>query len=97
MSLKIDTTVSTYAHTFEQVRELYAEVLLESITSDVSTRLATLHFTIAASGLITCQDLQSEHVDMRVIDCIDDCCAIIDVGSARSLIPWRSALDTDQG
>jgi hypothetical protein len=43
------------------------------------------------SGLITCQDLQAEHVDIRVIDCIDGCYAIIDVGSAHSLIPWCSA------
>jgi hypothetical protein len=32
----------------------------------------------------SCQDLQVEHIDMRVIDCIDGCLAIID---ARRLIP----------
>jgi len=39
------------------------------------------------SGLITCQDLQVEHIDMRVIDCIDGSDTIIDAGPARSLIP----------
>jgi hypothetical protein len=41
--------------------------------------------------------IQAEHLDMRfLIDCIDDS-AIMDVGPARRLIPWCSALGTDQG
>jgi hypothetical protein len=34
-----------------------------------------------------CQDLQAEHVYIRVIDCIDNCYAIIDAGHTRRLIP----------
>jgi len=49
------------------------------------------------SGLITCQIEQAEHMNMTVkIDCIDDD-AIMDAGPAHNLIPWCSALDTDQG
>jgi hypothetical protein len=39
-----------------------------------------------------CQDLQAEHINMRIVDCIDDYYAIMNVGPARSLIPWCSAL-----
>jgi hypothetical protein len=41
---------------------------------------------------------QAEQINMRVIDLIDDDDnAIWDVGSAHNLIPWCSALGTDQG
>jgi hypothetical protein len=35
---------------------------------------------------ILCQYLQAEHMDMRVIDCID-CSLFMEVGPAHSLIP----------
>jgi hypothetical protein len=43
------------------------------------------------SGLITCQDLQAEQLNIRVVDCIDDSSATIDVGPAHDLIPQCSA------
>jgi hypothetical protein len=36
---------------------------------------------------LICQDLQAEHMNMRVIDCINDYYAIMEVGPAHSLIP----------
>ena len=38
-----------------------------------------------------CQYLQVEHIDIRVMDCIDCCSTFIDAGPARRLIPWCSA------
>jgi hypothetical protein len=54
----------------------------------VNDQMSNTSVRVSSSPSIsTCQDLQVEHIDMRVIDCIDDCYAIIDVGSAHSLIP----------
>jgi hypothetical protein len=48
------------------------------------------------SRLITCQDLQAEHMDMRVNDCIN-CYVLMEGGPAHRLIVVLSPLGTDQG
>jgi hypothetical protein len=63
------------------------EIDISRVDFDISVKYSLCGIFKELSGLITCQDLQAEHVDMRVINCINGCYAIIDVGSAHSLIP----------
>jgi predicted dehydrogenase len=65
------------------------------VDKSIGGNLVTIHFGHAVDFV---NFEQAEQINMRVIDLIDDDDnAIWDVGSAHNLIPWCSALGTDQG